>query len=390
MIQHTVTTLQETYRSTSWKAVAGDLFGTTVTLTAAFMLTSYLSLWEVGGGTWAVSDLGFTDGRILTVLFGITGAFLAAPVFYGLWRIADRRLANRRNRHVGLQALAVEATVGLVFPAIILVVISLMGHAEPAVSDNTTAKIAGIFVKYFGMCLGLTVLPTAFTGVYHRLSLGDWTLRTRKFHATVAVVLVVLAVAVGASAMLAPAVPAEDTTLDYDTADQQNVSAYSDGYDGPRFMPAFDNNQTYGDYASGDEYACGGFSVVEDSPTEYDPAVVHATLDAFEVAPGQVTTENGTTTLSTRFSVRLSNSTLGNATTLDTGVYNVRYTDAPNGAIGVSSSYDSPGGVYGGYVGAAVTAENVESTHVYVDVVRNGVIHRYVTTLCPQEAANGA
>lgn len=389
MIQYAVTTLRQKHRSTNWKLVLGDLFGMMVTLTGAFMLTGYLSLWEFATDEWTVESLGFGVGGSLSALtLAILVALVTAPVFYSLWRVIDHRYGDRRVP----QEIALWLGLGIGLPTVAMALLAASNPLETieliSARDGGPVFERGTATTYYGGAMLLALFPTVFTGVYHRVSLGDWTLRTRQFHAILAIVAVVLAAAVGASVTLTSTDAATDSIVS-DEYDDQNVAAYHDGLMGPSFFASLNGDESYGEYRPGAHYACEGFAAPEVSPTDYDPVTVHAAPEDFEVALGQLTTDNGTVTLPTRLSVRLSKATLDNATVIQTGVYNAEYNGA-NATLYADPSYDEPDDFDLVHYGATVQAENIDSAHLYVDVIRNGEVHRYVTTLCPQEASDGA
>jgi hypothetical protein len=370
----------------------GDLFGTTVAVTLGFWLTGYLSLWKLATGEWTVNNLRFgVSGPFATLLVAILAAAVTAPVFYATWKLADRRYRDRRFP----RELALWLGLGIGLPGIVAVgymVLHLPEAVAFAVDWSGGSQIEqGALTTYFGGALALALFPSLFTGIYHRLSLGDWTLRTRELHATIVVVVVVLASAVGAAAALAPAADTsdDDSFSTFSENKPDDPAVFRDGAVGPDFDPDRYDNHSYTAYQSGSAFACGEiqspFSV-----EEYTPKQTNAGGEHFEIAAGQIATADGMVTLGTRYSVRLTNATLDDATILRTGYYNVQPVKPHNYSVGVLGPYDSPSGLRDTHVGLRFRMENVESTHVYVDVVRNGEIHRYVTTLCPQEAANGA
>ncbi|MFC4553549.1 hypothetical protein [Halorussus sp. GCM10023401] len=360
-----------------------------VAIVLAYVVTEYLTLWEVGSGEWSVADLGFSTGLLSTVALGIIAAFIVAPFFYGVWQLVDRRYGDQRPL---LQIVGVWAVTGLIVPAVV-VAVYILSDLDGIARLITSPELMQVateawesFTTAAGKTLCLSLFPSLFTGVYHRFSTGDWTVRTRRFHVTVAVVLVVLVAAVGASATLSPTSETAESSTDISVADPSDPAAYGDGLYGPSFDPAENVNQSYGEYQSGTVLACGSI----DSPKaveSYTPKQTYAGPKNFEIAPGQINTESSVVTLDTRYSVRLTDWALRNATIINSGYYGENPTDH-NYWVG-TTSYDEPGGYDDIHDGLRVPMENVESVHVYVDVVRDGEIHRYVTAVCPNGGGSG-
>jgi hypothetical protein len=377
------TRLREWYRSTNWRHVASDLFATLLAVVAAGMVTAYLSLRELAKGEWTVAHLRFgVEGPDQTLVVAILAGFLTAPVFYAAWRFADRRFPRS---HVASRALGVWAAIGIGIPVVVL--LARTSYDPAAVSRWIEANALVGLAQPFGELLALTLFPTVFTGVALRLSTGEWTLRTRGFRVTAAVVAVVLVAAVGASATLAA--PADETADDASLIGGSenrptDPAVFRDGAYGPDFDPDRYVNQSYADYQSVETVGCGGVSAPDSQLESYTPKQTTAGGDHFEVAAGQLATADGVVTLDTRYSVRLPNATLADATVLRAGYYGVEPRDPYNYSVGYSGYYDTPGGLQESHhYGLKVRMENVESMHVYIDVVRDGEIHRYTTTLCP-------
>lgn len=390
MIQTAFTAVREWYRSeTNWRHVASDLLGTMIALTAAFVLTGYLSLQELATGDWTVESLRFgVGGPLDTLALALIAAPFAAPVFYAAWQLADRRYGTRRVP----QELAVWLGFGVVGPGI--GVLAYLGVNITELIEALTVRgvgeilvaAQGPLTELFGGALALALFPVLFTGVYHRLSTGRWTPRTRELHVTVAVVAVVVLAAVGASAALAPPTNTDGEEYGWGADDPSDPASFRDGDHGPAFSPRPSNNQSYSSFQSGDGFACGEIAPPPEWAEDYQPKQTAAGGKSFEVATGQIATKNGTVTLDTVFSVRLSNATLGDAAVISTGYYDVETADEDSNSVSVSH-YDTA--IYGtNHRGMHVRMENVESVHVYVDVVRDGEVHRYTTKICPN--ANGS
>lgn len=386
--------LSEWYRTTDLRVVAGDLFATAIVLAAGYYLTYYLSLWEVATGEWTPASLGFgTSGPIVEFfLLAFPLGALTAPVFYLAWRLADRRYRHRLQP----PELVVWLAFGVGLPvALATGYIALnLGDAFELVAtwDGGPLFEPGTLRFYFGGAIAVTLLPSVFTGVYHRLSVGAWTPRTRGLHVTIAVVAVVLAAAVGASATLAPS-PGPDASndglLDSDSAeyDTMDPASYRDGNLGPGFRTVLVDNQSYGGYVDAEQYACAETRPPDDPPEDYTPRTTHAGPGAFEIAAGQLSTDNGTETLYTRLSVRLENQTLNGTTVIGHGIYGENASEEYNYSVGAKSLYDHPGEYDNSHRGVEIHAENIDSVHIYVDVVRDGTVVRYTTRVCP--AAGG-
>lgn len=378
-------TLREWSRETNWRLVAGDLFGTMAVVALALLITAYLRVWELPTG-WSIESIGFGVQPAGEAMLAILCTLFVSPVFYVLWRGVIHRLGNRR---LAIQLLVVWGITGLLIP-FFGIGFGFLNELD-SLSDfllETPWTFVVEASKFAGMTLGATFLPTFLSGAYNQVSRGNWTLRTRRLQlSTVLLILVVLS-AFAASAILSA--PAEtDTEQTLNETVYPNASAYQDGEYGPTFSPSSDI-ESYGEYHSAKTYTCGEFKPAsadtQAALPDYEPKYTHAQRGQFEIAPGVLTTENGTVTLDTRFSVRFTSEKLANDSILDVGYYHDEPTSETH-SVGTSGYYS--GELGDTHPGIEIEMENVESVHVYADVIRNGEVHRYVTTLCPNGGEDG-
>lgn len=308
---------------------------------------------------WSIEST--MDTTLSEALFAglVLGAAVAVVCVVSDW-ILQLRISNLRVR---LAVLAVSAV------AVLLVA---MAVDDPVQFANAWADEPVRSIQAVIALLSVSACLTFVYGVVRQIQLGQLAVTRRR--AAIGGVLVIVLAAPVVGLHVAATAGAVDANNQQQTEPYPTVADFRDGYNGPGM---FSDRLETGPWRSATTAFDADRSIRRAPPhkTDYTPKTVHPGPEAFQIQRVQFRSLDGDTErLRTRFGIRL-NDDVSAAEPIRAGIYGVSSVDQSDWVV--DPAVDPVDNMAGSMV--AVEPPRDETVYIYVDVVQDGEVHRYVT-----------